>query len=405
MLLILVPVAAYGVARLAIWYTVKDTLDDVRASLSPVASLEYTKILSPIVGPFGATGIRVKPHVFKDEISVGSALIHVDDPIGKYEFLRALANDTIPTKFRVSLNGVSFPLGGDLAAMLDQANASANFRSGTPTICQLGRGTFRDIKNLGYQDLVFNLILDYSYDRRGGGLAAYVKLDFRDLVEVTLEGTVPPSDVVFAFDQINGAPRWSDLTVSMRPNSSGASRLNRYCADAMGITDMEYVQTAVARFRDQFTSPDFEPSDELLRGFQNFVKGTAPISVSFNPRDPTDFSELPFYDSEYLIDRLGIGVSVDGTPLQNLGTFKEPESEDQPLQQVMDETFKPTALQELPQYLESEVQIFTADGKRHNGYLGGVDAEKIVLIQHLVGGSATFDVARADVDKVLVLRP
>jgi hypothetical protein len=71
----------------------------------------------------------------------------------------------------------------------------------------------------------------------------------------------------------------------------------------------------------------------------------------------------------------------------------------------MDETFKPTALQELPQYLESEVQIFTADGKRHNGYLGGVDAEKIVLIQHLVGGSATFDVARADVDKVLVLRP
>lgn len=405
--LILIPAAVYGVARLAVWYSVKDGLADIRDSMAPFASLEHSKILSPVFGAFGATGIRIKPHIFEDEIAIGSALVHIEDPIEKYRYLSATMRDTIPTSFNFSLNGVQVPLNGDIARWFNTNAIPTGSTSDPATACAAGTGfTLGDLKEMGYDDLVANFKADYAYDRRGRGLGIYVKLEVREMFEMTLEGRIPPSDVVFAKDRMTGVPRLSDVTLTLR-DLSWSPRFNRYCAGILGISEAAYVDKRVEDTREAFMASGFTPSEELLTALRTFAQGTGSLTLSLNPREPFDPTQLEMEgDPEYMIDKLGLEVMVEGNPIRNLGAVRElavEETESQPEQR--EETFKPTPLAELPQYLKTSVRVLTTDGRQHEGYLESIDAAKIVLTRQLAGGSATFDVLREDVEQALVLRP
>ncbi|HSH42958.1 MAG TPA: hypothetical protein VK973_12610 [Arenicellales bacterium] len=405
--LILVPAAAWGVAKLAIWYSVKTDLDNLRDSLLPVAELEYSRILSPVFGAFGATGLRIAPHGVDGEIKIGSVMVHIQDPIDKYRFLSARLNDTVPTSFNVSVNGLEVPLSGDVANWINTTAGAPAAASAPSAACAAGTGlSVADLREMGYQELLADVRLDYSYDRRGGGLGTYLNLELKDMFAMTVEGRIPPSDVVFDLERMSGVPRLSDLTVTLN-DRSWTSRFNSYCAGVMGLSVAEYVEGRVETTRQAFRTAGFEPSAELLDGLKRFAEGTASMTLNLNPREPLDPMRLDIAgDPEYLIDMLGLEVTFEGQPVSKLGTAiavqtDEPETE----AARVDETYKPTALDALPQYLKSPVQIYTADGKVHEGYLDSVDAGTIVLTRHLAGGSATFDVARANVEKVLVLRP
>lgn len=407
-LLILVPVLAYGAAKALIWYNVRDSMQGIRESLSPFASLDYAKIASPVFGPFGVTGIRIKPRVFEDQISIGSALVHIEDPIEKFNFLRSTTDDRIPTSLHFTLHDIRVPLTGDLAAWFAKNGGSGGTSGTLPAACNTGAGvTVADMRRMGYDELVGNVVLDYSYDRRNGGLNTYLKLTLQDMGEVTLEGTIPASEVVFNANRLKGVPKFSDLSVSLH-DLSWASRFDKYCAQGMGITEAQYVQKRMADTRKAFETANFDPSPELLAGLEKFTTGKATLTISLNPRDPVGLTQLPAdNDPAYLIDSLGIDVLVDGEPIKNLGQAKKTEvvEAEEKKEEPQEETFKPTPIQELPQYLKSRVQVFVTDGNVHRGYLDSIDAEKLVITQHLVGGSATFDVNRKDVAKVLVLRP
>ncbi|MDZ7840668.1 MAG: hypothetical protein U5R46_07595 [Gammaproteobacteria bacterium] len=405
--LILIPAAAYGVARLAVWYSVKDGLADIQDSMAPFASLEHSKILSPVFGAFGATGIRIKPHMFEDEITIGSALVHIEDPIEKYRYLSATMRDTIPTSFNFSLNGVQIPLNGDIAGWVNTNAMPTGSTSAPARACTAGTGfSLGDLKEMGYEDLVASFKADYAYDRRGRGLSVYLKLEVREMFDMTLEGRIPPSDVVFATDRMTGVPRLSDVTLTLR-DLSWSPRFNRYCARILGISETAYVDKRVEDTREAFMESGFTPSEELLAGFRSFAQGTGSLTLSLNPREPFNPTQLDMDgDPEYIIDRLGLEVMIEGKPVRNLGAVREvvvEETESQPEQ--LEETFKPTPLAELPQYLKTSVQVLTTDGKQHEGYLESIDSEKIVLTRELAGGSATFDVVREDVEQVFVLRP
>lgn len=408
-LLILIPVLAYGVAKAVIWYSVREGMQNVRESLSPFASVDYAKVASPVFGSFGVTGIRIKPRVFEDEISIGSALIHIDDPIEKFEFLSAAREERIPTTFHFSLHDVHIPLNGDLAAWIEKNSAPGGVAGDAPAACDTGAGlAVGDMSKIGYDELTGNVAFDYTYDRHSGALNTYLKLTLRDMAEVTLEGTIPASEVVFNAKRVTGVPKFSDLSLTLQ-DLSWASRFNKYCAGVMGITEAQYVKKRMTDTRKAFEDAGFEPSRELLEGLEKFTTGKATLTVTLNPRDPIGLTHMPVVDDpEYLIDSLGIGVMVAGEPVKDLGRAKTTpvaQVAEEEKQQPLEETFKPTPMQELPQFLKSRVRVFVADGNMHQGYLDSIDSKKLVITQHLVGGSATFDISRKDVAKVLVLRP
>lgn len=408
-LLILIPAVAYGAARVIVWYSVKEAVGRARESLSPAVSLSYARVLSPVFGPIGVTGIALRPRGFNDRISIGSALVHISNPLDKVEFLHTVMGRRLPTRFDLSLNDVEVPLSGDIVAWLDRKSDSGEPAGGVPLACGSGASvTAADIKKMGYDELAGNVVLHYVYDRRTGGLVAYAKLVLQDMIEATFEGTIPASEVVFNVDQVTGIPRFSQLSVSLR-DLSWASRFNRYCARAMGITVSDYIQKRLADTRAALESADFEPSDELMKGLQKFATGKTLLTVSLDPQDPISLAQLDAkLGSTYLLDTLGMKVSFDGRQVKDLGKIKTARAtqvDKATQQQPREETYKPTPVRELPQFLERQVRVLMSNGDIHRGYLDSIDAEKMVLTQHLVGGSATFDVELKGVAHVLVLRP
>jgi len=407
--LVLVPAIAYGLARLAIWYHVKDGVDRAQESLAPFASLEYERILSPVFGAFGVTGITIEPHAIGDRVDIGSALVHMPDPIEKFHYLRASTGDSIPQRFNFSLNAIRVPFDGEIASWFNTAAAFSATPGEGPAACgSEGPLTFSDLQKMGYEELVAHVALDYAYDRRSGGVDTYVRVELEDMLEIVLEGRIPASQVVFAADRMQGVPQFSDLSMTLR-DQSVAARFNQYCADALGISADAYVEQSVRRTRDMLMESGFEPSGELLAALEKFTRGAAPITISFNPRDPVNVAALDTgTDPERMIDALGIEVLVDGTPVPSLGSVSrapQAEAAAEASRAVIDETYKPTPVPELPQFLSSRVRIFTKDGKVHEGWLESVGAESLVLTRHLAGGSATFNVSRGEIDTVLVLRP
>lgn len=407
-ILILVPVVAYGVARVAVWYSVKGAFDHIRASLSPVASLTYTRILAPVFGPVGVTGIHLKPHVFNEEISIGSAMIGIEDPIAKLKFLHAAMSRQIPASAEVSLNDVHVPLSGDIAAWLNEKTAPAGVTAGPPAVCKSSLApTAADLKKMGYDELAGNVVVRYVFDRRSGELGTYVKVDLQDMLEASLQGTVPPSDVVFNVDQLKELPRFSALTLSLS-DPTLASRLDKYCAEAMGITASQYVHQRVNDIRRLFESEKFHPSDELMAGIENFTAGKSRLTVSLDSSDPLALSDLRTSDTpQELIGNLGVQVLFNDKPVKDLGVIETAQAAqtEQSSDQPVAETYLPTPIAKLPQFLQRRAKIFMNNGNVHQGYIESIGAGKLVVTQQLAGGSATFDVKLGDVRKVLVLRP
>lgn len=407
LILVLVPLAVYGAARLAVWYSVNDAVSSVRESLSPVASLEYAKTLSPVFGAFGVSGIRIRPHAVDDEITIGSALVHVDDPLEKYHFLRAAMRDTIPTSFNFSLNHIRFGLQGELASWLDRAAAGAPAASGDSSVCRAGTALdMGDLRGMGYDELVASVQVDYEYDRLRNGLVVYATMDFAQMFEITLETRIPPGEVVFNIDRMQGIPRLANLTLSY-VDQSWASRFNGYCAASLELSEDQFIERKMAEQRQLFSLAGFEPSDALMNALETIARGNGELTLNFNPRDPISLTDLDVTeDPEFLLDQLGLEVLVDDKPVENLGAVRQaPEEEAERETAQRKETYKPTPLAELPRYTKNRVRVLTRDGKRHEGNLDGVEADRLILTRHLAGGSATFEVQREEIDQVLVLRP
>lgn len=405
LILVLVPVAVYGAARLAVWYSVMDTVSSVRENLSPVASLEYAKTLSPVFGAFGVSGVRIRPHAVDDEITIGSALVHVDDPMEKFRFLRAAMRDTIPTSFNFSLNRIRVGLQGEFAAWLDRAAAPAT--SGASSACRTGAAFgMGDLRGMGYEELVASVQVDYEYDRLRSGLVVYTRIDFEQMFEITLETRIPPGEVVFDTDRMEGIPRLADLTLSYA-DQSWASRFNSYCASALGLSEDRFIEQKMAEQRQLFSLVGFEPSGALMNAMETVARGDGELTLNFNPRDPISLMELDVTeDPEFLLDTLGLEVLIDDKPIGDLGAVrKAPEEQTERETVQRKETYKPTPLAELPQFTNNRVRIVTRDGKQHEGTLDGVEADRLILTRHLAGGSVTFEVRREEIDRVLVLRP
>lgn len=407
--LILIPVVLYGVAKLAIWYSVKTTFDDFRDAAAPFAAVEYESIQSPVFGAFGVTGLQVRPHAFNDRIEAGSALVRVDGLMDKYRFLTATMDDRLPTRFNFSLNALRLPLGGDIASWFDQVVArSAAARGNAGGTCTPGAAfTTADMRSMGYEELVAFITFDFSHDQRAGGLATYARVELQDMVEVIVEGRIPASQMRSAPGRLRGVPKLADASVSLR-DLSWASRANSYCADELGITEAQYTRQTLTHTRQSFAEAGFQPSDALMEAFEKFATGSAELTLNLNPRQPINPAAVNINaDPEYLIDQLGFEVLVDGEPVPELGTVKQVASKTDAAKDTepVDETYKQTPVPELPQYIKSRVQIFTSGGQVHEGYLDSVDSQKIVLTRELAGGSVTFDVGRSEVNRVLVLRP
>jgi len=405
LLLILTALGAYGAARLAVWYSVTDTVAGARDALAPVASLEHAKTLSPVLGAAGVTGIRIRPHAVPVDIRIGSALVHSEDLLEKYRLVRAALGDTTPERLNFSLNRIQLDLSAETASLLDRSAAASSPAGPAPACETQAAFGMQALRDMGYDALLASLHAEYDYDRPRGALVAYARLVLEDMFEISLESRFPPGALDFNAGRAAGMPRLAGLTLSFS-DRSWASRFNSYCAAALGISEARFIDRQMARTRQWLSARGFEPSDELMSAMETVTRGEGDLPLNLNPRDPVALTGLmAVRDPAALVDTLGLEVLVDGRPVSGLGAASEGAPQQAgPAAAPVRRRYRPTGLAELPQFLDRRIRVFTRDGRVLPGSLDAVQDGKIIVTRHLAGGSATIEVERGEVDRVLVFR-
>lgn len=391
-----------------LWYSIKSDVDDFRALVAPLVEVDYRQIdvswTSP-AGPIGVRGITINPVAVSDQIEVGSALVRPESLRELYELAKALRENRPPDRLHVTFDRIILDLEGPLGEWLNTTSASDDWGSLDAAGCARTRFSAADLIAMGYQRLSNDMALRYRKDSRAGGFLISGSIRTEDMVAVKFEATLPETEFPLADPRLmGGIPKLGTLWLSIRDLGYSDNR-NQFCATSVGLDKNEFITNHVAAVRAKLQASGFEPSEELVTAYRSFVADSGEFKLSLDPYDPIGVEEISTLSANTLADRLGISVSYNGAELESLleisAAVAVEEQDETP--KVAPDTYKPTPVASLPQHIHRQVKIYTSDGKLHHAYLEEVGPEDLTLTRHMIGGSATFSVAKADIAKVLVL--
>ena len=407
-LVILAPILLYVGFKGYLWYSIKSDVDEIRTLVAPLAQVDYRQIdvgWTTLSGPVGIRGITVRPVAVVDQIEIGSALVHTESLRELYELARSITNDRAPDRLQLSVNRIVIDLGGSIGEWLNRAHSKDALGNLDTAGCGRVQFSAEDLITMGYQELSNDIALDYHQDRRTGGLVFSAKLRTEGMMSVDFEANIPETEISLTNPRaITGIPKLGALSVRINDLGYNENR-NKFCAISMGIDKNEFIANHVAAVREQLQTLGLEPSDGLVAAYSAFVTNSGAFTVNLDPFDPIGIEDLRDLRPQTLIERLAVSVTYNDTTIEELfatpevvEAVEEPEKPKIPI-----DTYKLTPVASLGQHINRQVKIYTNDGKLHHAYLEGVGAEELTLTRHLVGGSATFSVAIADITEVLVL--
>ncbi len=410
LVLILLPALLYVGARGYLWYSIKNQVDEAQRLLAQVGGrLEYGEIDTSLMGPVGVRQLTLTTNAISDRIDIGSVLLHTSGPIESLKLVRQLNENKMPERINVSLDRIVLPLDGELAGWLDlqQSTQAANTPLGTFGCGKGKQFGVSDLVRMGYNQLVNDIRLEYSMDRRQAEYALYVMFRTRDAMSLAVDLTVPSADITTAVRGMQPTlPPIRRVSISYEDESYNKRKLE-YCAKLNGTTPAEFLANHVAQVRAFLVGMGFVPSDELMSAYQKFMSAPTKLTVNINPYDALDLTRFRTADVSQLLEWLGLEIEVDGTPIKSLGAPK-PEGPvvaeggtSKP--EIPPDTYKLTPISELDKHLNRLLKVYTVDGKLHHAYLDAVGPGELTLTQQLVGGSATFTVPITDIARVLVL--
>lgn len=406
-LLVVIPVVAYGGARGILWYLVNSKGEELKKALAPVAAFDYKHVQASLTGPLGIENITISLHALDDEVRVKSILVAADGPQEVYKLARAAWDDKLPERLRLSINGITLSLDGEIAFWMNNQAVSGSGNNPFDTSCggkaNLGSD---DLQQMGYEKLVTDLRMEYQFGRGEEGLGVFAQISTRDMMSVRVSGNIPANSVSTSVQRLaQSAPELAYLSVTYADDSY-QKRKNEYCAKLEGITVADYVDASVESLKNFLLDNEFRPSDELIAAYRKLLTGSPKLTMVLNPVEPLDLAALAAIDSANPGQIPGFQVLIDDEPV-TLGEIIEPEPETlvdaNGAPHVPPDTYKETTISELDQYLNRRIKVYTRDGKLHQAFLERVEPEQLVLTRHLVGGSATFSVPLTDVTGVLVL--
>lgn len=408
-LLILAPILLYAGFKGYLWYSIKSDTEDFQKLTAPFANLNYREIdvaWTSLSGPIGLRGITITPTVIDDEIRIESILLHPKNFTDLYEVVKSLTSERLPSRLRLSLDGIVLNLDGEIAGWLNAEQKGSWLGNLDAVGCGRTHFDADALRTMGYEQLANDIVFQYQQDRRGNTFEIIVKVRTHDMMSAHVEASLPLQDVPLNEPlAISGLPTLAALAITVEDLGYNENR-NKFCAINLGIEVKEFVDRHVAGVKALAGTEGLDLSDELVSAYKSFVAESGEVAISFNPIDPMSLGYFSNVGAIELADQLGMSISYNNNDIKTLFNPRPVEvmagAEDEK-PKVAPDTYKPTPVKELPVHINRLIKVHTADGKLHHAYLESISSENLVLTRHLTGGSATFIVPIAEIQDVLVL--
>lgn len=410
-LLLILPVLVWGGVKAFLWYSIDATFKQAQDQLSNRADISYREVRTSVLGPIGLTGITIRPKGSDDVIKVGALLATWNEPKGIVPILEAFYKKSLPKELKLSANQIVLSLDSDLGDMITQP---AKWDWQPPinlpaSIWGCGNGGFQpaDYNAMGYQRLELNARLEHSISAATGSLDFFLRVRNPDMMTVSLEGSIPvQKNTIPSLQQIL-SPEFKLASLSYTvDDESYIKKKVSYCSQKSGQSPGEFVNSQIRRIAADLERFSLYPSDELSEAYRNHLTNATRISVNLDPLEPAGRAELAQLEAGNFVDWLGVNVLVGDNALSELFVERQVATEEEKEEESdkpKEETFNPTPITELGTHLSRLARVKTNDGKTHYAYIEKAGPEMLILTQHLVGGSATFELEYSEIMEIAVL--
>lgn len=440
--LLLVPIvviaATYGATKAYIYFSVKSELDNLVEMAAPFVDLSYGGISSDLRGKLVIEDVSLTALSGGETMQAQAVELRGKGPGFLIDLSNGFKGGEPPSTLSLSMKRMTVPVdqGFNASIGITGMGAAANAE---PEPCTLG-GIFRHqgLQEMGVEELVADAQLGYNFDQAIGEAAVFFdyQLDDTETFSVSLDLAGMPDPAAMAFGMM---PSLGNFNLSYQLEPGYSKRMTEHCAGQKNQTRQAFIASLFELTDGQFVRQlGFVPGPGLRTALKTLVTEGGELSLSANPSADLDPSVLALYSPEDLVDSLGLEISLNQEPLQDISvSFPEagsspswmpqlsaltqgvagPEGQQQTEQRQSNVNraskrrtrpklrFQVTAVSELDQYVGSQVRLYSGNtSKPKQGFLMSLNDGLASVEQSVHKGTLTAHLRLRDIRKAEVLR-
>lgn len=331
----LVVVAIYAGIKTYIYYQARGAMQQLVTLAGPFAKIEYQGISSSLwSGTVEVEGIKVTPTGIGDSVGIGAFAFSAGDLRRLFRVMREAQDRTPPDTAHVALRAVRFDLNGELIGMADSfINAAAASNPATvvsaPHCGNQSMADFAFLRRLGYEALVLDLELHYSFNSTAELLKLGIDFRMHDMTRLSTDIKVGGVQDLTNFAS---KPQVREVGIVIEDLSYN-ERLKSYCVKTAKISEADYLKAETGPDSMFYRQLGITPGPGLQEAYRQFLTKTgAAIEVRARPIEGFDPNSMLLYKPADLVGMLNLGVNVNGKPVNdisfNFGVLERPQVAD-----------------------------------------------------------------------------
>lgn len=407
----------YGGIKGWMYYNVTRAMDQLSVSAIGHADIAYGAIDTELSGAVQVRELSVLPRGASAPVRI--ELARVSGP-GLGFFLWGQRDDQPPPRMRLDLSGIEIGLDAGLLAAL-ATDAGAGAATGVDS-CGPSQGPDPALlRELGLQALRMDAVMAYDFDAIERRLDAQLELDVHQIERVQAELQLADVSPAAITDGIaagpNAIPTLAAMSVDVRVEPEFGRRYLAACAARRGQTPEDFRQALVADTLANLSRSGLQLGPGLSQALQTFHRDWGDLRVSAQPAAPLNLMALMFTPPDDWQRQLGVRVSVNRVPVQDLSfALRPPNAHD--LAVMMGQEPPPPAaapqdryryvyrdvpVSRLAEHVGAEVRLHLRDEQpTRAGVLVAVAGNEVRVEQRLLGGKITAHVALQNVGRLEV---
>jgi hypothetical protein len=419
LLILLIPVALYALAKGAMYFKAKSTVDDVVVSMANQADVRYADISTDLSGAVTVSGITVQPRGFDDSVSIDSVRVASDDPL---VFLFGgdwtSGKDTPPDSLSFMVSGVSVPL--ESGFMQELAEGSG---VGDDDPCRNGLKIEPPLlSKMGFDALTVDFDGGYRLDPAARTLSLDAHFDVRDVQGVTFTATLTDVDPEAL---VQGAPPQFNLggfEMSLRVEPEFGRQALKVCAAGSDESIQAWGGKLAEQAIEEMRLGGIVLGDGLTRAVRDFYRDWGELKLVSRPEKPVGMMSMMFLPPDQLVDALALNLSLNSVPVTDtrftiekpdmaglsalFGAEPEASPETQaktPRRIIVRREYESISTGSLSRYVDHLVRLKPRGQPLREGLLKGIRDGEAVVEQTLHGGKYTVYVPLAEIDSAEAL--
>ena len=320
--LLLLPFMLYGLLKLSIWYSTKNSIDKFSSQYAGFVKLSYKTISSSIKGNVSVHGLTVFIPMFKETIHIKKIRLSTDNILTLLSLTFKLKSEEIPKRLGLLVEGITIDINSKLLNSSQDLQQSPSEQFNTLACGDTIRFDEQALKQMGYTDITTDINLNYQYDPLAKTLQLNVYENVEKFFSFDLNAEIKDiskipkaEEIAMGMASSPALPKLGKVKLTLEDDSFITRKIN-FCAKNNKSDQKTYISKHV-KMADKFLQQmGIKLHQSLLDAYHKSMSHPGNIILSMDFSDITNPMEL----SEFALDDI---ISQLGTEVLHRGRYKD----------------------------------------------------------------------------------